>query len=1040
MDWLFYSMQNPIFVRRNNKYNTWRIKNMADLKSTTEKIALEACKLDAFRQINLVGIKDNLEEMLAMIGRDEIFDEYTKHTITHVDKMLQLLDIIITGQTKGVMTDADWLLIVLSFYFHDLGMLVTKKEYRDRGKNEEYLNYKKDYLKEKKNEVSLHYFRKEEEKEHFLYQEYVRENHGKRIADWLRNENIDIYDKVVVDIVVDMVKNMPALFINDLACICASHNEDDLDDAKKYPVKRVYGTSPNEMANVFFAAILLRTADLIHITSDRTPTIEFRLISPTNPVSQLEWAKQSSVNGISVKDKTNDEGNVDHTIQSDTLTVTGYFKDYKGYFALMDYLAYARKQLTKSYKLNEEIKRKYAITYDFPWKYIDDDNVETKDFERKQLSFSIDQQKTLDLLVGETLYNNLTVSLRELAQNAIDAVKVNSYEVGNEGNKDYSPKVDVFWDAYTRKLIISDNGTGMNMDIIENHLLKVGSSRYQDEDFKKQHPDYNSISRFGIGLLSCFLVADDVNILTQMKDVSKPLLLKINKLHGRYLLRHGVEEGSLLKLTGKTGTSIELTIRPEIDFNPEQILKNWILVPNCEFVYHEAKRNEPIGYKDTYSYIESSLRKRGIKVDDKDFKIETKVDAGVDFSILLRRNKYVNEWNFVEYSDIFGNQEVDEVPCGLAIEGIRIDENTPGFKTAYYISMINLSGKNAPQTNVARSSINSLTIDRALRTIYTQYLDVINTQIDQLSKDYSITWASSELSYLLNSLSRKNNNSGDILLNNKIFNQILQSQKYYLVERDKKRELCSMEGLKTNSHFWLIESAAYNSANNLLREINTSDYSAVELLKTLYGKEHPMLKGIDVLLSGKRYNNSLDKLLLDNFQATDIQLFKEYRCMVMQWSVVETGKKYWKCIDMEQRISRNINENLYMFLQDSDKVVIKCDDYECIKSDYGIFLFSNNKVHEYLFQMAIKLNNGNDRDIYILKVLCAFIYQCFLSSINKVENWKVRIDDYFTQNFTNAFYKNMKEKVDITELVDICSKCNFNLYDKSRWYRDKLLF
>lgn len=30
-----------------------------------------------------------------------------------------------------------------------------------------------------------------------------------------------------------------------------------------------------------------------------------------------------------------------------------------------------------------------------------------------------------------------------------------------------------------------DNGTGMNIDIIENHLLKVGSSRYQDPDFQK---------------------------------------------------------------------------------------------------------------------------------------------------------------------------------------------------------------------------------------------------------------------------------------------------------------------------------------------------------------------------------------------------------------------------------------------------------------------------------------------------------------------------------------------------------------------------
>lgn len=1004
---------------------------MAELNSFAEKKALQACNMDVFRQINLVGIKEHVERMLNLIGRHGIFEEYTKHNISHVDKMLQLLDIIITQPTREVMTDADWLLVVLSFYFHDLGMLVTKREFQDRLKNDNYIKYQSEYLKEKKNEISLHPL-SPEEKERFIYQEYVRVNHGRRIADWLRNENRDQYDAEVLDIVTDMINGISALFINDLANICASHNEDDLDDIKKYPVKRGYGNLPSETGNIFYVSLLLRTADLLHITSDRTPTIEFRLLAPTNPVSQLEWIKQASVSSVSVKDKLDEEGNVDPSIQSDTLSITGYFKDYKGYFALMDYLTYARKELLRSCKLNEEIKKKYAIKYDFPWKYIDDDSIETKDFERRQLSFSIDQQKTLDLLVGETLYNNLTVSLRELAQNAIDAVRVKKYEEStNKNYLDFDPQVSVSWDPQSRKLTISDNGTGMNMDIIENYLLKVGSSRYQDEAFKKQHPHYNSISRFGIGLLTCFLVADNVDILTQMKDADKPLLLKISKLHGRYLLRHGVEEGSLLKLIGKTGTSIELIIRPEIDFNPEKILKDWIIIPNCSFSYHENGRSEKIGYENTRSYMEAALKKRGLNLED-NYKIETKNEEGVDFSILLKKDKYIKEWNFVEYSDIFDNQEVEESPCGLSIEGIRVDGNTPGFKTTYFVAMINLTGENAPQTNVARSSINSLTLDKALRVIYAKYLDVINAQKEDLSKRLSITWASSELLFLLNNLSRRDGSSKNILLNHKLFEKILQEQKYYLVETNVNRVFYSIEDLKAQEHFWSIDSAAYVSANNLLREINTSDKSAIELLKTLYGGKGLMLNDVDLVLSRNRYNEALDNLLLENFQVTDIKLFKDYRSMIIKWELAK--ENYWKRITIERDVNRHSRESLYFFLQESNKVNIQCDDYEGIMSDYGIFLFSNNQMHDYLIEIGTTLNKGIEIDMIVYRELCAFVHQCFVNT-TATDNWENTIKNYFSQHYSSSFLREIQSKIDIKVLAEKCANSQFNLYDKSRWYR-----
>lgn len=1005
---------------------------MANMKTFAEQKAIEACKIDNFNQINLHGIKSNIEKMLGMIGQNGIFDEYTKHTIGHVNKMLELLDMLIPERTKEVMTPADWLLVVLAIYFHDLGMLVTKEEYNNRITNERFQEYKSAYLGNRNYSASLAVL-DDNEKERFIYQEFVRTNHGKRISDWIKGDNVRLYDKTVIDIVSDMTKGLPALFVNDLANVCASHNENDINDNHKYPAKRPYGISPVEGANVFYSVILLRTADLLHITSDRTPTVELKLISPTNPKSQIEWAKQSSVSGISPLAMVNDEGNVDPGIQSDTVSITGYFNNPDGYFALMDYLAYARKEIKLSHKLNEEAKRKYASQHDFPWRDIDDSGVGTKDFEPRQLSFSIDQQKTLDLLVGETLYNNITVSLRELAQNAIDAVKVRRYE--ENGATGYIPKVEVFWNPVTRYLTVCDNGTGMNMDIIENYLLKVGSSRYKDEDFIKSHPDFNSISRFGIGLLTCFLVADNVDVLTKMKSEEKPLLLKINKLHGRYLLRHDIEEDTDLRLMDIVGTSIRLQIRPEIDFNPENILKDWILIPNCVFTFHHEGNSMKIGYENTKDYLINVLNKHGINVDGIHYKIENINENGVDFSVLLKKSKYYNEWNFVDYSDVLGYQDLDEVPCGLAVEGIRINEDSPGFKMTYLLAMVNLSGDNAPKTNVARSSLDSLSIDAALKTIYETYLSIINIQKEQLSKDQSITWASTELTYYLNRFVNKNHTSGDILVNNKIFHRILEQHSCFLIETDAGRSFYSLDEIKKKKHFWTIESAAYHSANVLLREIHTRSDSAVSLLKSLYGAEHSMLKDVDCVLCSQRFRNSLDNSLLEAFYPSQILIYEKERTILMLWQSVDDSDCRWTKIRLSNISRRSDKDGLFLFVQTGGAPLLNTK-YNGVKGEYGMFLFADSKLHEYFCRIYLQLSVGGDKHKRVLSAIASFIYDHSSYNYGVRDSVKNEVSTYFTQRYSPEFYKEITSFVDIDEFVDVMSQSSLVVYDKSWWFRE----
>lgn len=123
---------------------------MPNTLSKAEIFANRACELDAFKSIKLDALKDAVTRMLAHIGDGGIFDQYTKHDISHINKMLESLDYIIPKETQEKMTGADWMLIVVATYFHDLGMLVTRNEYANRNTSGEYRLSNKHILTRKK--------------------------------------------------------------------------------------------------------------------------------------------------------------------------------------------------------------------------------------------------------------------------------------------------------------------------------------------------------------------------------------------------------------------------------------------------------------------------------------------------------------------------------------------------------------------------------------------------------------------------------------------------------------------------------------------------------------------------------------------------------------------------------------------------------------------------------------------------------------------------------------------------------------------------
>lgn len=57
--------------------------------------------------------------------------------------MLKIVEWLIPEQTQDVMTPAEWMMFVLSIYFHNMRMLVTKDEFDNRG-DSDFSAYNKD--------------------------------------------------------------------------------------------------------------------------------------------------------------------------------------------------------------------------------------------------------------------------------------------------------------------------------------------------------------------------------------------------------------------------------------------------------------------------------------------------------------------------------------------------------------------------------------------------------------------------------------------------------------------------------------------------------------------------------------------------------------------------------------------------------------------------------------------------------------------------------------------------------------------------------
>ncbi|PTT32503.1 hypothetical protein DBR28_15185, partial [Chryseobacterium sp. HMWF028] len=396
------------------------------------------------------------------------------------------------------LNELEIVLLIYSALLHDVGMAVSKEDIDNiKSDNFPFCEIKFSSMKKiMQNDETL------------ALQEYIRRIHAslskRYILDHLQNDLT--------------IPNLTSLdFANELALICQSHTED------KDWIKSNLGTNSvrgDYSFNSQYIAIILRLADILDIDGNRTPHNLYKLISPEG-LSDDEWKQHFVIHNnekVIINQKTNQKRIVFH----------GKATNPSIHRKILTYISWVEAELKNAVEIVDGMPARYNLIYDTTPLV----NIQTQGYTFSDYKMTLEFKAISSLLMGEKIYGDKTLGLRELIQNSIDACRIRAekenmnFEFGEES---YSPKIKVVLDKNKNTVTIKDNGIGMSLDVIKKHFLNIGVSYYGSTDFKLKDYSYKPIGNFGIGFLSCFMLSDDVKVITRYYDSQSKYTIDLEK-------------------------------------------------------------------------------------------------------------------------------------------------------------------------------------------------------------------------------------------------------------------------------------------------------------------------------------------------------------------------------------------------------------------------------------------------------------------------------------------------------------------------------
>jgi hypothetical protein len=488
-----------------------------------------------------------------------IHPQFTLHDEVHFVRVTELMAMLL-GTTLSELNSVERALLILAAHYHDQGMIPDADDVERIRNSPEFQMHRDLWAIEHPNmhEIldqlanpairegeRLAFSLKIAELENALWAEFLRRNHGEESGRFVR-KTLTTDPRLFVD-------GVP--IADSLALLCESHVLDPR-ELQQLPMDRLVSTST---VNLRFLAIILRLADILDFDRERTPDSLYRTVHFTSGVSVQEWEKHRGVLGWTIRpDLIRFEMEFEHPIYERTAR---------------QFLDYVEAELSAGHELIRSFPAEFSrYQLQIPAR-VDRSRIGPKNnaYVYHDLEFSLSRDEIVKLLMTESLYGSPALCVRELLQNALDALRYRKalFQIESlnwlDGLVEFVHGVDENGCEY---LSCTDNGVGMDEEVIRRFLTRVGRSYYRSPYFEQERirfrakgVDFDPCSRFGIGFMSAFMLGDRISIQTRRdygygKERGKPWIVEVNGLSSIVTLRPGSRNQPV-------GTAMRITCRPQ---------------------------------------------------------------------------------------------------------------------------------------------------------------------------------------------------------------------------------------------------------------------------------------------------------------------------------------------------------------------------------------------------------------------------------------------------------------------------------------------
>lgn len=476
------------------------------------------------------------------LNKLDCFPEYTNHGVKHINKVLEYADKLIHNESRLLITPEEISVLILSVLFHDLGMhlsldgffmLIWGDDKRiiseiDYDSWEELWNKFFTEIKKYSDKQLVGIFghiknfthipRKISDvtnEDRLLFGEFLRKHHP-RLAHEIARFGYPCVDNSRICIQGFFKSAFDKELIEISGFVARSHGMNLRGTysylEEKYTRSRF--SKPNGI-RIFYLMILLRIADYLDAGFDRAPHIFRKITNINSPFSKVEWDWNLAVNP-----------NYSWEFDTESIYIEAMPQNSNIFLKIKDWLKSLQVELDTSWAVLGEI---YGIKEDtlklsirrIASNILDNTNSFKSKFYPDKMVFS-SHPDLIKLLIAPLYKNEPTYGIRELIQNAVDACNSKKY-IENQNGYNYIGEINVFINEHndSYEFIIQDNGIGMDIEIIQNYYLKVGSSFRRSYEWLNDFTDTNSKpyimrnGRFGIGVLASFLLGNKLKVTTK---------------------------------------------------------------------------------------------------------------------------------------------------------------------------------------------------------------------------------------------------------------------------------------------------------------------------------------------------------------------------------------------------------------------------------------------------------------------------------------------------------------------------------------------